>query len=376
MFVSFLVILGRVVSAAPTAFSGSYSGPSGKFDGWKPESGTGHPVFIWVPGTLDEYWAATNQQLVYQMALRNFVAISVKYNNGGDSTPDWNDKWVCDDSETGVGKSKNIFQGATSALGRLCAMPEADCSKGIAIAGHSQGGFIALQSAAAAKAGEPSYAVTAILAVSASLGGENKGCMIPDKSVMPFSCVDGPALDENLPSSKRRYIIGEDDWITGGGPDVVYGENKRMSGYDCGALSDCLQPDGSGYYIVKASEFKEATCTVADHAIFWTGANAHSGPLTCDFVRGSHNWSMAENFDWLAKAATPANFIVPAVGIDFKGSPTPCDAACNAEVGQGLCDLRALFNLLFILGVILGGCCCCCCCAGAVFAYRRRKAQG
>lgn len=374
MFVSFLVILGRAVSAAPTAFSGSYSGPSGKFDGWKPQSGTGHPVFIWVPGTLDEYWTASNQHMVYQMALRNFVAVSVKYNNGGDEKNGFNKKWVCDESETGVGKSKNIFQGATSALGKLCAMPEADCSKGIAIAGHSQGAFIALQSAAAAKAGAPSYAVTAILAASASLGGGNKGCAWPQTPSL--SCIDGPALDENLPRSKRRYIIGEDDYITGGGPDMVYGENKQMSGYDCGASNDCLQLDGSGYYIVKGSEFEKATCTVADHAIFWTGDNAHNGPLTCDFVQGSHNWSMTENFDWLAKAATPANFIVPAVGIDFKGSPTPCGAACTTAPGQGLCELKALVSLLTILGSILGCCCCCCCAGAAFFAFRRRKAQG
>merc|ERR1712129_261287 len=133
--------------------------------------------------------------------------------------------------------------------------------------------------------------------------------------------------DEVLPKSKRRYIIGEDDLLVGGGREMIYKEYKSMSGYDCGDSNDCLQADGSGYFIIKASEFEQATCTKVSHATFSSTAALQDGALLCDFANGSQKWAMKIGFDWLASAATADGFVVPEVGDEI-----PCEASCTAEL--------------------------------------------
>merc|ERR1719229_1504504 len=75
------------------------------------------------------------------------------------------------------------------AIDVLCAMPEADCSLGVAVSGHSQGAFTS------------SYLATIddrLTAVSPWALGD-----IP---MSDTSCVYAAAVDPHLPQNKRRYI--------------------------------------------------------------------------------------------------------------------------------------------------------------------------
>merc|ERR1712216_939584 len=78
----------------------------------------------------------------------------------------------------------------------------------------------------------------------------------------------------------------------------------RLSGYNCGAKDDCLQDDGSGYYLVKSQEMGLAHCAVVTHPIFWNSFDAtDKTTYLCDYTNGIHKCSMKANFDWLAATA-------------------------------------------------------------------------
>ena len=81
---------------------------------------------------------------------------------------------------------------------------------------------------------------------------------------------------------------------------------KAMTGVDCSTGYNCIQANGSGYYIVQNSEVKDK---VADHC-YWLMVNKTSlGMLSCTTSPkeldpgfqppATTQWSMIRNLDWL-----------------------------------------------------------------------------
>merc|ERR1719482_2489235 len=73
-------------------------------------------------------------------------------------------------------------------------------------------------------------------------------------------CVHDVHISKHLPRSHRRYIDGEGDAI---GTAL-----EKFSGYHCKSSmsqANCIQSDGSGHYIVGASEYDQESMLMASH---------------------------------------------------------------------------------------------------------------
>ena len=106
-----------------------------RFKGFKP-SILSALVFLGIPRAGDDYWHEYCETTAYQIALQGFLAASVENDSESDAYPD--------DAYDLSAKADNIFRGSGSTLGVLCAMSEAYRSREVAVAGHSQGGRIAM----------------------------------------------------------------------------------------------------------------------------------------------------------------------------------------------------------------------------------------
>ncbi|CAE8586989.1 unnamed protein product [Polarella glacialis] len=295
------------------------------------------------------------------MALRGFVAASIGYDNANDDLKGD----VANFCQVGKTKGNEIVQGSTSALAALCAMAEADCSKGVAVAGHSQGAFITMFSTIS------DARVTAQLILSAGTADGDMLCVVdaPDRCLYNAQMSNG-----GLNKAKRRYIIGNDDLIIGGSPANNLQSMKGISGYDCGDSLDCIQVDGSGFFIIKGADYKNATCDKVGHSLYGTIDPINSdAQLVCDWL-SPEKFALAANFDWLAATAMTSGAPPTQVSLTFEGNPIPCAASCPAE-DLDVCKFIEL-AMMTLIGGVVGGVVCCCCCVGCIIAlvcYCKRK---
>ena len=130
-------------SAQTTTFTATYTGQGNgsstcnstfNISGREPTTVGKYPVFLYMVGTTESYTNASATAAVQGMANRGYVAATIQYNSGSFGS--------C--SQIG-GKARCIFDPTTaaSAVSRLCSRAQADCSKGIVVAGFSQGSVIA-----------------------------------------------------------------------------------------------------------------------------------------------------------------------------------------------------------------------------------------
>lgn len=320
-------------------------------NGFKPEGAGPHPVFMVFGGNDDGYPTPLWSAVASQMAWRGFVAASVDY-EGGWGLP--TDEALCENHGR---QAESIFRGGGSALEVLCAMPESDCSRGVAAAGYGQGGYLALLGA------QKSSKVTAVLAMAV----RSVYCMSMDSHVSTY-----------LPRSKRRLLNAFDDYIVGG--FVHIHENnvrtaQRIAGYDCQDDFDCLQGDGSGYYLVSHSDFRQAACEEGSisHSFFFSDGRTQDNSVNgdtlflCDFLSDAP-WALPASLDWLARAARSDGVQPPAAPLDYMGSDmraSMCLKACPPE-DAGLAMTHAALGAASILTVLN---CCCLCCIVSVCAY-------
>jgi len=201
-------------------------------------------------------------------------------------------------------------------------------------------------------------------------------------------------LFTKLPRSKRRTINACNDFSTSFGllpvEKTILSMTKTGSGYDCGNTLDCIQADGSGYYIVSAQDFTHASCPNSSiGSPFFFGEevkNKSRGTIQpstlflCDFSNTSAKWSLRQNLDWLAQAAsTSASVGVP---VTYMGEPIPCLSQCPPE-DPGLKKIKTreesqalttLTNNLHVAAAAVAGAISCLCgiaCICAIFSYVR-----
>lgn len=237
------------------------------------------PLFVWVPATLESNRSIQSSSFVNQMAARGFVAAAVQYSN---TNPVQN----CSDYRA---RAQGIFESlrATSAVGVLCSLTGVSCSKGIAVAGLSQGAAISVLS--------KNYApnVQAVYAMS-----------ISDFNLSGFG-TDLPCLDaQNTAIAKNRLMIvnGQNDPFFGGQSSL-----QNVSGFTCPQGStQCWSPDGSGggWYRVQNSQVSDGN---ADHCYQMNG-DCSLGAFDMNWYLSNLNWAFRPNLDWLATFGTRRTF--------------------------------------------------------------------
>lgn len=274
--------VAQAIEAVPTtAFTATYTGQGSgssvcgatfNITGQEPSGAGTFPVFIYTIGTGESATNASATAAVASMAGRGFVAATVAYNSGTFSG-----------CSTISGKARCIFNGgsATSALSRLCARPKADCSKGVVVGGFSQGAVIAtlarnFDSRVQAAWGMGDGVQYSIFNLTSCMGNGNR----------------------TLPSSRLRAVDGERDQFIGPNAGNVRSQFQTLTGLSCGTGTNCLQANGSGWYIVQNAQVGDGS---ADHCYMRrTGdCGGSQNSLDAAWQTGTDPWTMNANLDWL-----------------------------------------------------------------------------
>jgi hypothetical protein len=252
--------------------------------GYEPLAAGTYPVYVWTTGTGMTFWDADDEVFTAEMAGRGFVAASVNYNNG----------FYPNTCSALLSKAQRVFDAsdATSPISLICGRAKADCNKGIVVQGFSQGAHIA-----ALARNYDSRVVAAYVT--------GNGSQATDTNDLS-ACLASSTLD--LPGFRRRSVVGENDEFFGCDPDGqscnrpgVREQQEITTGIDCGPTAfDCIQADGSGFYIVQNAETADGS---APHCFQYEGI---CGPnFDANYEGGTALWSLAPCLDWLTSHALP-----------------------------------------------------------------------
>eukprot|EP01084_Bolivina_argentea_P222729 376943_1 len=256
-----------------TEFTSSYSqGPSYTIRGYEPSLSGSYPLFIWLAGTSMSSWGTDAQIYTNNMASNNVVGASVYYANNNYPTS----------CTTFRSRAQLIFnnQSSTSAISVLCARTKVNCDLGVIVAGFSQGAQLGSMSA--------NYAGNLITAVYEMGGGDR----VSGGNNFAL-CLGINSL--SLASNQIRSCVGEFDEYFGTDRSGVRTQQIAITGYDhCGAFAtDCIQSDGSGWYIVVNNEAGRT----ASHCYAYSGICGPS--FTTTYQTSGSQWSLGSNLDWL-----------------------------------------------------------------------------
>jgi hypothetical protein len=240
------------------------------FYGSEPAAAGKYPVLIYLHGTLAD-WSGNQegQNFVQLAAAHGFVAVAFTY-----------DSWLTFNSPREIDLHANCMFNTASpgnAITQVCAQAEADCSKGFVVAGFSQGGAIAGRAANLNTGVRGAWAI--------GVNGPN----IP-------AAIAAPTGTRTLPNNELRITVGQGSVATNtaGQPDLS--ALNAMTGQSCTTFN-CLQPDGSGYYVVSNSETSSG---VASHCYWFSNSNCYAPTFDPVFVGGTAPWSLSTNLSWLA----------------------------------------------------------------------------
>ncbi len=253
--------------------SGGSCGNNYSITGAEPSTGGSYPVFVYMVGTTETYDNASAMAAVNSMAAKGYVAATIQYASGSFGG-----------CSTISAKTSCVFNPAsqTSAISQLCQRSKADCSKGVVVAGFSQGSVMAIL----AKNYEPR--------VQAAFGmGAGVKYSIYDLS----SCVaNGKRI---LSSDHLRTINGEKDFFMGSNQSSVRNQLQTLTGLNCGtSATGCINTgNNSGWGIVLNTQVGDGS---ADHCYMRDGSCLGSeNKLDSKWLTGSDNWALEPNLQWL-----------------------------------------------------------------------------
>jgi hypothetical protein len=266
--------------AQTTSFTATYQGTNSttcntsfSIDGEEPTAAGTYPVFLYMVGTTETFSNASATAAVQGMANRGYVAGTIQYNSGSFGN--------C--SQIGA-KAACIFNpnSSTSAVQVLCSRAKADCTKGIVVAGFSQGAVIA------------TLAKNTDSRVQAAYGlGDGVKYSFFDLS----SCMANGK--RTLPSDRLRAVNGDKDQFTGNSESAQQTNMQSLTGFTCASgATSCLQSNGSGWIIVQDNQVQDGT---ADHCYMRAsgGCNGSQNSLDSGWQNGTANWELNANLDWL-----------------------------------------------------------------------------
>ncbi|MET0335199.1 MAG: hypothetical protein ABW190_13075 [Rhizobacter sp.] len=265
-------LLGTATSWAGD-FTSSYSAGLSTYSikGTEPASGK-HPVFIYTVGTTESYDNAQAMGAVAEMAAKGFVAATVQYDSGAFGT--------CSQI---LAKAKSIYNsGSTSsAVAKLCARSTADCSKGVVVAGFSQGSVIAVNAKNYDSRVRAAYGM-----------GAHNGYSVYALS----SCMNAGNYTQN--KNNVRIVNGQSDSFAGSTTNSVRSSSEAVAGKTCGSTAyECLNTSGSGWIMIRDSAVGDGS---ADHCYQRVGGCLGLQSVTDSTWRnGSTNWGLKANLTWL-----------------------------------------------------------------------------
>ncbi len=240
------------------------------FYGSEPAAAGRYPVVIYLHATLSD-WSnnVEGQKFVQLAAAYGFEAAAFSY-----------DSWATLNSPTEIGLHANCMFNTASpgnAIAQICARPKANCTNGFVVAGFSQGGAIA------ARAKNFNASVQGVWALGIH------GPSIPEMIATPTGT-------RVLPNNRLRINVGQGDLTNEAGQSDLSGPNS-LTGQSCTTFN-CLQTDGSGYYVVSNSEVSSGAAT---HCYWFVNSTCSLWP-TFDptFVSGTTPWSLSTNLSFLA----------------------------------------------------------------------------
>jgi hypothetical protein len=263
-------------SAMAGSFTSSYSSGLSTYSikGKEPDTTTKHPVFIYTVGTTEQWDNAQAMAAVDEMVAKGFVAAAVDYSNGLFGT--------CSQI---LAKAKDIYNpsSTSSAVSKLCSRARADCSKGIVVAGFSQGSVIAVTARNFDSRVRAAY----------GMGAHNNYSIYSLTSCMNASSY-------TLAKDKVRIVNGESDSF----PLSVRSAAESVTGKSCGSTAfECLNANGSGWIMIRDSAVGDLQ---ADHCYQRVGGCTGLQSTTDNTWRsGTASWSLKTNLNWLAQFATP-----------------------------------------------------------------------
>ena len=264
-----------VVYTDLVAFSDTYQGTGGgnltscnaqqQIIGYVPVGAGAAPVFIYLAGTGGDIHGGDVDIYLRGAAAAGFVAAAFSYDAMGvgdcagvTATNRWApvlEKPKCM-FDTGPAGPKDSAGHDLSALGKLCSRQDltnhvsADCSKGVVVMGHSQGGFIAMLA----------HNFDTRVQAAVGLADSNKGDIAQLNLHFDFAnCVDDPSKNaltlRTLDKSRLLLIHGANDSIAtlGPGPDRL-DYIQAISGGPASCGPSCLSSTGAGYYIVQPGD--------------------------------------------------------------------------------------------------------------------------
>jgi hypothetical protein len=259
---------GNYVAAEGTATSCDAAVTDDAYIGREPTAGT-HPVLIYLRGSLGNHAANVPITILETAAKRGFVAVSADYID------------TDNDLQTELGARQQAeciydLDEPSSMASIACARARADCNKGIVAMAHSQGGGYSIIAADV----EPK--VVAVLNIG-WINGLNGGQL--EASLNP-----PPLGTRKLPSSALRAYSGE-------GEAYSTTDLNERTGESCGAVLNCLNAHGSGWYKVANADMNDGS---ADHCWFMQSGCTESTPAVGrDTNPGTTPWHLRSMIGWL-----------------------------------------------------------------------------
>lgn len=273
-----LVLTAFAGAAGAGSFTTTYRNGSSclssyNIKGVEPDASGTNPVFLYFVGTTENYDNANAMAAVNAMAAKGFVAATIQYPNSSFGS-----------CSTIGSRAKCAFNAgsANSAIAKLCSRAKADCSKGIVVAGFSQGSIIATL----AKNYDSRVAAAYGLGTHASYSVYDLGsCMANGR--------------HTLPANRLRIVNGEKDTFGGGNAIAVRNQAQTVTGRSCGSSAyECLAADGSGWRMVRDSEVQDRS---ADHCYMRASGDCVGSQSFNDsgWASGTATWSMGPALNWL-----------------------------------------------------------------------------
>lgn len=275
-------LLLNASAAAQTSFSASYNGAGTyggscastyNISGVEPSTTGSHPVFVYMVGTAENYTNASAMAAVNKMAAKGYVAATVEYASSQFGT--------CSVIGAKAGCAFNP-NNAASAISQICARAKADCSKGVVVAGFSQGSIMAILAKNYDSRVQAAYGIGA--------GVEYSGYDLR-------SCVANG--NRSLPSDRLRAVNGEVDNFNGGSASAARSQLQELTGLNCGTSAyGCLNTNNSGWLIVKNSQVADGS---ADHCYMRRSGGCFGSQSLLDsgWQSGTQNWQLDANLQWL-----------------------------------------------------------------------------
>lgn len=206
-----LALVAACEGTVPVAYSAFTAWYTAEWDGTtetysirghEPNSGTDKPVFIYFSGTDTGPTETAELRFTREMAGRDYVAAWVQY-------PDYDYyPMTCTDQH-------DKMAAVRSGIDQVCARAKANCARGLAVMGFSQG------AAVATLAKQYRSAVSAALLFGHGVTQTYCNCA---------SCYS--SANVLLPRSKRRLLNGQFDHVWGSTDASNYANMKASSGYD------------------------------------------------------------------------------------------------------------------------------------------------